>query len=626
MGTGGLGKSTLTVHAAHLLASQFPDGQFYANLLGATQPTDPAEVLARFLRDLGVDGSRIPLDTEERAAHFRTRVAGKRVLIVLDDALDAAQVRPLLPGSASAAALVTGRNRLPELMGSMVIDLDVLRAEEARTLFTGMVGERRTAAEPEAAGDVLAACAGLPLAIRIAGARLAARGSWTVRTLADRLSDERRRLDELRMGNLAVRASFEVSFASLPASDDSDGVDSARAFRLLGAWTGPSISLQAAAALIGEPEAPVADALDVLVDAHLLESPVYEQYRFHDLLRVYAAERGRTQEDEKERHAAVARVLTWYLHTAEAAGQVIAPQRRQVALEPPPESVHPLEFASLDDALNWCETERLGLLAATRLAASSGLHQIGWKLPAAAMSFYYRRSHWTDWLATHDSGLESARTLGHKAAEAWMLNNLGMAYGVQQMPEAVDCFEQALDIYHELPDPDEHGQAITAISLATAYFDLQRFNDALSAARRSLTIQMQTENRYLEGITLGVLGGSYRELRRFPESIEHLLQALKIFRELGDEDAEADSLNDLGDTYLRLEQVEEAIARFHESLTMRRAIGNTRGEAATLRRLGLALERAGRRDQARERLQEALRLFDELGDHSHASEVRTLLA
>ena len=443
VGSGGLGKSALAVHAAHLLASQFADGQLYANLRGATQPADPAEVLGRFLRDLGMDGHRIPLGEEERAAQFRTRLAGKQVLIVLDDARDAAQVMPLLPGSASCAVLVTTRNWLPELVGSAALDLEVLSPDEGRELFTRVVGAKRVAAEPAAADEVLAACVGLPLAIRIAGAWLATRSAWSVRTFADRLADERRRLDELRVGNLAVRASFEVSFASL-RREAADGAGPAGAFRLLGLWTGPWIRLPAASALLGESEVATGDALDALVDAHLLESPEPDRYGFHDLLRVYAADRARTQETEQRRDDAVTRLLTWYLHTAEAAAAVISPQHTRVPLELPDGAVRPLHFTTLEEAIAWCEMERAGLMAATRLAAASGLHEIAWKLPAAAMSFYYRRSHWGDWVAAHQTGLDSARALGDRGAQAWMLNNLGMAYGVQHRPECVEFLEQAL--------------------------------------------------------------------------------------------------------------------------------------------------------------------------------------
>jgi DNA-binding SARP family transcriptional activator len=622
MGAGGLGKTTLAVHAAHLLKDQFPGGQLYANLLGATQPAAPADILARFLRDLGMDGFRVPLDTEERATHFRTRLADRRMLIVLDDARDAAQVLPLLPGSASAAVLVTSRNRLPELMGSQAIDLEVLRPEEARSLFTGMVGERRAAAEPEAASDVLAACAGLPLAIRIVGARLAARGNWTVRTLADRLADERGRLDEMRVGNLAVRASFEVSFSSL-AGAEPGGVDPAWAFCLLGVWTGPSIGIVAAAALLGQPSAAVADALYVLVDAHLLESPEPDWFRFHDLLRVFAADRALIQESEQTRHDAIARVLTWYLHSAEAAAEIISPHHARVPLDPPPPTVQPLSFGSLEAAVEWCERERLGVIAAIRLAADTGLHEIAWKLAAAEMSFFYRRSHWAEWVETHNIGLASAKALGDRPAEAWILNNLGMAFGVQGMEESVDCFEQALAISRELSDVWGEGRAIA--NVANAYYRLHRFAEARSAAERSVTIQRLAGNRYGEGIALDALGSSCEKLGEFSAAIDYLNAALVIFQELGEADSEAETLTDLGDAFLGLGQVEDAIDSLERALSLRQRIGDRHGQAATLHQLGLAQLRAGQRDKAREYLAEALVLLEEIGDRAQIAEVQVQL-
>jgi DNA-binding SARP family transcriptional activator len=624
VGSGGLGKTALAVHAAHLLASQFADGQLYVNLLGATEPLAPAEVLARFLRDLGADAPRIAVGGEERAAQFRTRLAGRRVLIVLDDARDAAQVRPLLPGSASCAVLITARRAMPELAGCRLLDLDVLPPGEARALFGRIAGEGRAQAEPDATASVLAACAGLPLAIRIAGARLAARGGWTVHTLAGRLADERRRLDELRAGNLAVRASFEVSFTSLPAPAGASAVAPARVFRLLGLWTGPSIALPAAAALTGQPEHGTEEALEVLVDAHLLDAPEPDVYRFHDLLRVYAADRARAEETGQDQLAAVTRLLTWYLHTTEAAATVISPQHRRVPLAPPPAVVHPLRFTSLEEALAWCDHERAGLVAATRLAAQYGLHEIAWMLPAAAMSFFYRRSHWSDWAATHQAGLASARLLGDQAAEAWMLNNLGMAYGQQRMEESVGCFEQALALYREIGDLS--GESRAATNVAKACFDLRRFAEALAAAQESVAIQRQAGKRYGEGIALGVLGCACRELGRFDEAREWLQQALAIFTELGDRDSEADSLTDLGDVYLDKDEVSAAIGAYLESLAIRRDITDRYGQASTLRRLSDARQRAGEPGEARRLLAEALRLFEELGDQTQAAAVRASLA
>jgi tetratricopeptide (TPR) repeat protein len=504
------------------------------------------------------------------------------------------------------------------------VDLDVLAPAEARALFERVAGRERTQAEPDATVAVLTACAGLPLAIRIAGARLASRGGWNVRTLAGRLSDERRRLDELRAGNLAVRACFEVSFASLAGATGTGGADPARVFRLLGVWTGPSISLPAAAALLGMGEQVAQDALEVLVDAHLLDSPEPDVYHFHDLLRVYAADRAQAQESEQDRREAAARVLTWYLHTTEAAARIISPQHSRVPLEPPPATVRPLGFPSLDEALAWCDAERVGLVAATRLAAAYGLHGFAWELPAAAMSYFYRRSHWQDWVTTHQIGLDSATLAGDRAAEAWMLNNLGMAFGQQRMEESVGCFGRALALYRDLDDL--WGESRAATNVAKAYFDLHRFAEALAAARESLAIQRQAGKRYGEGIALGVLGCACRELGRFDEANECFQHALAIFRELGDRDSEADSLSDLGDVYLGMGEVADAIGCYQQSLAIRREIADRYGQAATLRQLSHARQRAGEGGEARRLQSEALRLFEELGDHAQADEIRASLA
>jgi DNA-binding SARP family transcriptional activator len=624
VGTGGLGKTTLAVHAAHQVAREFPDGQLYASLRGATQPVEPAEVLARFLRDLGMDGARVPATLEERTAAFRTRLAGRRVLILLDDALDADQVKPLLPGSASCVVLVTARVQLPELAGSHVLDLDVLPGGEARALFSKVVGPQRVQAEGEATERVLAACAGLPLAIRIAGARLATRGRWTVAALAERLADERQRLDELRAGNLAVRACFEVSFAALPERAGPGGVNPARVFRLLGLWTGTSISLPAAAALVGEPKNAVEEALDVLTDAHLLGCTEPDRYRFHDLLRVYAAGRAREEETDEDRRAAVERLLTWYLHTTEAAAKVISPPYTRVPLGEPPSAVVPLEFTSLDQALAWCEAKRAGLLAGTRLAVEYELYQLAWELPAAAMSFYYRRSYWHDLVATHHIGLASARFLSDQNAEAWMLSNLGIAYSQRRMEESIPYLEDALAIRRKQGDP--RGESRAAINVANACFELGRFAEAKKAAQRAQAICRRIGYRYGEGMSSEILGCACRELAEFDDAIKHLQEALAISRELEAQNSEADSLSDLGATYLRLGQSDQAIDRLRDSVSIWRGIGHRHGQAVALLRLGRAYAHGGDTGAARQSFGRALELFDAEGDQARSEEVRSALA
>jgi tetratricopeptide (TPR) repeat protein/transcriptional regulator with XRE-family HTH domain len=623
MGTGGVGKTALAVHAAHLLAGQFPDGQLYANLRGATSACDPAEVLARFLRDLGADPASIPASMEERAALYRTCLAGRRTMVILDDAGDAAQVTPLLPGSASCAVLVTSRHAMPEIAGAPAIVLGVLPPGEAHELFTRVCGPQRAAAEPDATAEVLAACAGLPLAIRIAGARLAARTGWTVRHLAGRLADERRRLDELRAGNLAVRASFEVSFAALPRTAAGEA-DPATAFRLLGLWTGPSISLSAAAALLGHGHDPVAQALDVLIDAHLLETPRPDRYLFHDLLRVYAAERARTEATPGVRRQAITRILTWYLHTSQNAGRTIAPIHWRVPLAPPPPQVEPLRFSSRVQALAWCESEREGMVAAAHLAAGTGQHELAWKLPAAAMSFYYRCGHWADWVTTHQAGLASARAAGDRAGEAWMLNNLGMATGVQHLEEAVSLCEQAVTLYRELEDTQ--GEARAANNVAGTYFKTGRFEQALEAARHSLAVQRRAGSGYGVAIAFGVMGASCRELGMLDAAIEHLRQAVGIFRQIREGDTGADALSDLGKTYLALKRPEEAISCLRESLEIGEALGCRHSQVMTLRRLSHAYQQADRPEQAAGMLDAARLLAEEVGDSAEAAEIAGDLA
>jgi len=624
IGTGGLGKTTLAVHAAHLLRVQFPDGQLYANLLGATQhPATSGDVLARFLRDLGMDPSRIPADEEERGAQYRSRLTERRVLIVLDDARDAAQIRPLLPGSASCAVLVTTRSRMPDLAGSRFVDLDVLEHDEARSMFASIIGPWRAEAEPDATDEVLTACAGLPLAIRIAGARLAARGGWSVRSMAARLSNERRRLDELKTGDLAVRACFEVSFSSLPGRNHPDGIDPAHAFRLLGVWAGLSIGLPAVAALLGQPEEAVADALEVLVDAQLLQSAAPDRYRFHDLLRAYAADRAMAEEPAEAREEAVRRILTWYLHTVAAMARIVSPHRGEVPLEPPGSDWQPLTFATADQALDWGESERANLVAATQQAYGRGMDEVAWKLPVAALSFFNRRTYRAEWAATHRTALASARRSGDRAGEAWVLNNLGMVYGQLRVQDAIGYFEQALTIRREIGD--QVGEAQAANNLADTYLRLQRFDEALEPLARTMTIQRRIGSRFGEAVALNNLGEAYLHLARVGEAITCLQQAHEIFKAVGDAHGEGYTLHNLGEAFLDRGLIDEALGCFRQAAAIRRTGGERLAEAQTLTYLGRTQLVAHRPQDARESWTRAISLFEALNDETQADEFRAKL-
>jgi DNA-binding SARP family transcriptional activator/tetratricopeptide (TPR) repeat protein len=623
-GAGGLGKTTLAVHAAHQVSARFPDGQLYVDLLGASpQAARPGEVLARFLRDLGVEGDRVPATDDERAALYRTMLTGRRVLILLDNARDAAQVRTLLPGSSSCAVLVTTRNRTPDLASTRFFDLDVLEDTEALTLFSRIVGEERAAAEPDATAEVLVACAGLPLAIRICAARLAARRQWKIATLAGRLRDQHRRLDELETGDLAVRASFQVSYDSLQTAGR--GASPARAFRLLGLWPGAWISLPAAAALLGESERNAADALEMLVDVNLLESPAPDWYRFHDLLRVYATERAQAEESASVREEAVSRLLWWYLDTAEAAANAVAPQRYQVPRGVAAPAYKPLTFTSLEEALAWGDEERTNIVSATRLAAAVGLHEVGWRLPPTLSPVFGRRSNWADSVTVHRVGLECARAAGHRAGEAWVLNQLGFALARLRDEEAFDRLEQALVIRREFGDT--RGEAQTAIGLAEGYLNLHGpGEDALRYLRLAVELLRPAGPESMLAIALNNLGEVYFGLGDVQAAEECFIEARDICREIGGHNAEGHALHNLGQVYQSQRRLDEAVTSYEEARRQHRASGELWGEAVTLKHLGEVQAETGDTGQGGASLSQALRIFEQIGNQSEADETAALLA
>jgi DNA-binding SARP family transcriptional activator/Tfp pilus assembly protein PilF len=620
-GTAGLGKTALAVHAAHQVRASFPDGQLYVDLFGASpQPAAPGEVLARFLRDLGVDGDKIPSGDEERAALYRSSLTGRRMLVLLDNAKDAAQVRPLLPGSASSAVLVTTRNRTPDLASMRFVHLNVLDDTDALILFSRIVGDERPAAEPDATAEVLVTCAGLPLAIRICAARLAVRTQWKIATLAQRLRNERRRLDELEVGDLAVRASFKVSYDALRAGKN--GVDPARTFRLLGLWQGQSISLLAAAALLGEPEDDVADALEALVDANLLESPAPDRYRFHDLLRTYATERAQAEESGTARDEAVARLLQWYLAAAVAAADTMAPHRYRKPMEDLPDAAASQPVTSVDEVLEWYESERANVLAAIRQAAAAGLDDVAWMLAANLYAIFNRRDNWADCITAHQIALDSARRAGHRLGEGWVLSNLGSAFVRMRDMRALGYLEQALAIRREFGDGI--GEALTAMVFANAYHKLQGPQIAVEHMLRSLKL-VREHQASLYGMALNNLGEYYHELGSLEEAADYFEQARVHFTTIGPAYGEGHALHNLGHVYLDLGRHADALDHLRQAFDVHRSTGDLMGQALALTYMGEAQVALGDTAAARESWAAALARFRELGEEAEAAKVQESL-
>jgi tetratricopeptide (TPR) repeat protein/transcriptional regulator with XRE-family HTH domain len=570
-GTGGAGKSALAIHVAHQLSSAFPDGQLFVELQGSgEQPVETDEVLARLLRQLGVAGSDLPADLAERTAEFRTRVAGRSMLLVLDDAGDAGRVRPLLPGSSACAVLVTSRGVLADLEGGRVLELGALDETDALALFSAICGPGRVAAEPEAATAVLAACGGLPLAIRIAASRLISRPAWDIAVLAGRLRDERQRLSELAVGDLAVRASFQVSYATL-----ADG-DAGRAFRLLGLWPGADIGLPAAAALLGLPAETASDLLERLVDVHMLETPAVDRYRFHDLIGVFAAESADLDEPPDSRQASVGRILRWYLHSADAALRELGIfNRADLMMVPAGTQVLPLTFVSKDASAQWCADERDNMVSAVGLARQSAAPQLGAQL--AEVSFrWFQRSPWGGWVDVLKQGIDCADALDDLAPGAWLRCFLGVTEMLLgRHPEAIDHLEAALELSQTTGN--RACEALAVGNLAIPYKELKRYDDAIASLEQVLIIDPQTAR---PGTVLVNLGTVYIEAGRLEEGTARLEEGLALFSSCADLRGESMCRSMLADAYRKLGRSGDAIRSGEQALEISQRVHDEYCEAA----------------------------------------------
>ncbi|NHI09015.1 SARP family transcriptional regulator [Streptomyces sp. KO7888] len=656
-GIGGVGKTTLAVHVAHRARAAFPDGQLYVDLQGAgARPAEPETVLGSFLRALGTADSAVPDSLEERAALYRSVLDGRRVLVLLDNARDAAQVRPLLPGTEGCAALVTARVRMVDLAGAHLVDLDVMSPEEALALFTKIVGEERVASEREAALDVVGACGFLPLAIRVAASRLAARRTWTVSVLAAKLADERRRLDELQAGDLAVEATFELGYGQLEPAQ-------ARAFRLLGLADGPDISLAAAAAVLDLPAQDTEDLLESLVDTSLLESAAPGRYRFHDLVRLYA--RACAERDERppsERAAALSRLLDFYLATAAGVYAIERPGDRTVAhLEPT--SYTGLSFEDRGEALDWLFTEAQNLLAcAQQQVSGSELRRavdLLWATKDLAESGANARQYETAATTLRDVARATADIRAESRART-ALSNVFLAAG--QYSRADDEARIAIELATEAADATPIGWAATdrgIIALSQGRYE--EAEELLTIARDGYRAD---DNRPGEASALCNLSRLHERMNRTHSAVALAQQGVDIFRQLGLTLRLANARYALGVALLRAGQHAEGLRQMQDALVMfgnnrqrlwegtahfriaqlhlvakrpaaaaqhaeqALAIGFIGGDlirGSVLNTLGQSLSALGQSGRARACWDEALTLL-ERADAPEASEVRRLLA
>jgi tetratricopeptide (TPR) repeat protein len=659
-GIGGVGKTTLAVHVAHRARGAFPDGQLYVDLQGAgARAAEPETVLGSFLRALGTADSAIPDSLEERSALYRSVLDGRRVLVLLDNARDAAQVRPLLPGTEGCAALVTSRVRMVDLAGAHLVDLDVMSPDEALSLFTKIVGEERVRSEREAALDVVAACGFLPLAIRIAASRLAARRTWTVSVLAAKLADERRRLDELQAGDLAVKATFELGYGALEPSQ-------ARAFRLLGLADGPDISLAAAAAVLDLPVEDTEDLLESLVDTSLLESAAPGRYRFHDLVRLYArACAERDEEPASARDAAMSRLLDFYLATAAGVYAIERPGER--VLEHIAATDCPgLSFPGRDRALEWLFSESNCLLACAQQAATTGLRRKAADLLITAVDLAESGANSLQFTQAAIAVSDAARTAGDAWAEGrarTMLTHVHSVCGRFSEAEAegkralelamavsdpVVCgqapnqrgiialyegrhadaeahFESALKAFRA--DGNQPGAAAALCNLSRVHLATGRTDSAVALAQTGIEIYEQDATGRALRLANGkyALGLALTSAGKTSEAQAALLAALEVFRDSRQRLWHGMTLFRLAELHLADQVPALAASHAEQALSVLRGIGGDWRRANVLTVLGRALMGIGHTDRAQVCWQEALKIFEELGS-PEAAEVRRLVA
>ncbi|MBN6039989.1 tetratricopeptide repeat protein [Amycolatopsis sp. 195334CR] len=627
-GAPGIGKTSLAVHWAHRVRDRFPDGQLYVNLRGydASPPLSADHVLDAFLRALGLPAERIPQDADAKASVYRSFLAERRMLVLLDNAATPDQIRPLLPNEPRCLVVVTSRSRLSGLVardGAHRISLDLLTPDEANRLLRGIIGQDRIDQEPVAVAELAHRCAYLPLALRIAAERVASRPRNTVAELVHELADERQRLDVLAADDdesTAVRTVFSWSYHALSR-------DTARMFRQLGLHPGPTISLDAAAALTDSTTNDTRRLLDNLVGGHLLAETEPDRYHFHDLLRDYAAEQAAANEPGQSRDSATGRLYQWYLHTAHAALFAYYPQHPNIPIDPRPASCRPLTFSDRDQAHRWFAAEHANLLALIRHAPAVDQHAVGCQLPQAVDCYLGEHRHLADRIMVHQLGASAAQHLGRQLSEHWAYLSLGEAYQesyqhTRRYDEAVICLEQALKIARKIDH--KFGEAAALIDLAHNYNEVGRHAEAAAYSQQSIDINRTIGHRRNEGISLIHLGRALSELGQFDQALAYVRQGMDIASTIGAEGIRALALRTLAKIHHRQGHGEDALNYMMQAADSSRSRQLDHDYAENLNHIGVILNDLGRPQEAREKWQEALDILLDL-DPMQAAQIRTQL-
>lgn len=619
-GAAGIGKTALVICWAHQVREYYPDGDLYLDLRGygpAGSPLPPADALRLLLQALKTPVALLPEDADQLSALWRSLLAERRLLVVLDNARSAAQVRPLLPGTGGSTVVVTSRYRLGGLLvrdGVTAFSLAAMTSTESDSLLRATIGDL-VLAEPAAAAQLAIRCGHHPLALRILAERLAGHP----RPLAEVLRElsTGRPLDALATADrdqpAAVRSVLDWSYRALPEP-------AARLFRLLSAHPGPQLCVAAAAALAGVPPALAVRDLTALANIHLLQEVGPARYQMHDLVRDRSAELLAETESAGERTAAMRRELLWYLHSAVAADRVLMPGRRNVVRQPPPDFLAPAQFASYGSALQWCDAELDNLIGLVRQAIEQRWYEIAWQLPTTMLSYFNLRKSWTTWITCFELAATAARELADRFAEAMCANALGIAHReIGHAGTALEYFGAAVTIFHDLGVAGGESTALSNIGTTYQEYDHER---ALVVFRRALAVARSGGAPVLAELTaLHNLGESYLALGGFGDALGCAARCLEISERAGDRAGVGFALTSFGEIYARQHRWQDAICQLRAAVPVRAEVGDLQGVAVAMFRLGRALAGSGDHVLARDRLRQAREIFERLGDPL-AAEVR----
>ena len=624
-GTAGVGKTALALQFAHQVAERFPDGQLYANLRGydpSGVPLTPDEAVRRFLDGLQVPPWQIPASLDAQAGLYRSLLADRQMLIVLDNAREEQQVRPLLPGAPGSLVIITSRSQLTGLIaadGAHTFTLDLLTRHSARELLSRQLGAERVAAEPHAVGKLIESCARLPLALAVTAARAATRPGFPLAALAADLCDMRGRLDLLdtRDPATSLRPVFSWSYESL-------GPLAARMFRLLGLHPGLDASAHAAASLVGASLRQAHQALGELTEAHLLTEHAPGRYAFHDLLRAYASELAEAHDDDADQRAALHRMLDHYLHTAHAAALLRDPAREPLPIDEPQSGTTLGQMADERQALSWLKTEHRVLAAAIPWAASAGFHGHAWQLAWALGGFLDRYGYWKEWHAILTIALAAAEHHQDRSGQAHIHRDFGFALcRLGRHQDARAHLEKALELFAQLGD--RRGQAHAQLNIGTTFAGQDRYDTALRHARQALELLRAGGRQTLLANALNNIGWYHVHLGNFQQAVKYCQQSLAVHRGIGNgADGEAAALSSLGYAHQHLGHLAEAIAYYRQALEVYGVFGSRYEEAKTFKSLGDAQQAMGNMPAARDSWQRALSILDGL-HHPDLSQVRAKL-